>query len=85
MQVVVGVASAVAGEDAQHQVDTAAEADHDDVGGRDGEAQLIVQKDNYDKLDDLDEEIKHVDQNDTLLSLSEGIIQVNSGTFTLRM
>ena len=77
MKVVVGVAPAVAGQDAQHQVDTAGQADHDDVGGRDGEAQLIMEKDDYDQLDDLDEEIEHVDEDDTLLSLPVRVFLVS--------
>ena len=72
VQVVVGVAPAVAGQDAQHQVDAAAEAGHDDMWGADGEAQLVTEEDNNDKLDDLDEKIEHVDEDDTFLSLSVG-------------
>ena len=70
VQVVVGVAPAVAGQDAQHQVDAAAEASQDDMCGADGEPQLVTEEDNNDKLDDLDEKIEHVDENDTFLSLS---------------
>ena len=82
MKVVVGVAPAVAGQDAQHQVDAAAEAGQDDMCGADGEPQLVTEEDNNDKLDDLDEKIEHVDENDTFLSLSVGLVQKNiNGNF----
>ena len=81
MQVVVSAAPAVAGQDAQYQVDGAGQAQHDYLRGLQG--QLVPQHHDHHQLDDLDEEVKHVDQDDALLPLPVRIFLVGglqSGT-----
>ena len=77
MQVVVGTAPAVAGEDAQDQVGAAGQAEEDDLGCGEAELLLLPQHDD-DQLDQLDEQVEHVDEDHTLLSLSVGIFLVGS-------
>ena len=74
MQVVVGAAPTVAGEDAEDEVGAAGEDQDDDLGG--GEAQLGPHTQDDDQLDHLDEEIEHVDEDHALLSLSVGVFLV---------
>ena len=74
VQVVVGAAPAVAGEDAEDEVGAAGQDQDDDLGG--GEAELGHQTQDDDQLDHLDEEIEHVDEDHALLSLSVGVFLV---------
>ena len=76
MKVIVSIASAVAGEDTQDQVETDADTEDDDEG--DVLLKLISLVDDHDdQSGELDDQIKQVDQDHTLLSLSVRIFLIS--------
>ena len=76
MKIVVGVASAVAGEDAEDHVEADADTEDDDV--RDVCLQAVpVNHQHDDKDDQLDEEVKQVYQDHAFLSLAMRILLIS--------
>ena len=76
VKVIVSIASAVAGEDTQDQVETDADTEDDDEG--DVLLKLISLVDDHDdQSGELDDQVKQVDQDHTLLSLSVRIFLIS--------
>ena len=74
VQVVVGVAPAVAGQQAEHEVDGGGDGEVGDGGV--AEAGTLQQQ--HREVGELHPEVDHVDENDALLALAVGVLLVSS-------